>query len=360
LEISLGTRLAQDVKKDGKTLFKKDTILKQFEAKEIENAGIEEVEIFTPLTCKTRKGLCQKCYGLDMGRGEIIKMGEAVGIVAAQAIGEPGTQLTMRTFHSGGVAGVDITQGLPRVEELFERRMPKSQEPATIASFDGEVVEVVSLGNEKKISLLLNEGEKTKKGKTSVELPVGNKRVINVKVGDRVHKGQILTDGSADLEELFEYAGIERTQDYIAEEVTKVYELQGASISRKHMEVIIRQMFSRSQIVDAGDTRFTEGDVVPTDVVALENQKMREQSLAPAGVRRVVMGITNVALSTDSWISAASFQNTTRVLIKAAIRGASDKLNGLKENVTVGRLIPAGTGYDVVDEVSEEETSEAK
>jgi DNA-directed RNA polymerase subunit beta' len=351
-----GRVLAKDVVKDGKTFFKKGTLLKQFEAKEIENAGIEKVEIFTPLTCKTHKGLCQKCYGLDMGRGETVKMGEAVGIVAAQAIGEPGTQLTMRTFHSGGVAGVDITQGLPRVEELFERRMPKSQEPATIAPFSGEVVEVVSLGTDKKIVILLNEGEKTKKGKTSIDLPVGNKRVIAVKVGDRVEKGQMLTDGSADLEELFDYAGIERTQDYIAEEVTKVYELQGASISRKHMEVIIRQMFSRSQVVDTGDTRFSEGDIVPTDVIAQENRDMREKGLAPAGVRKVVMGITNVALSTDSWISAASFQNTTRVLIKAAIRGASDKLNGLKENVTVGRLIPAGTGYDVVDEVSEIET----
>jgi DNA-directed RNA polymerase subunit beta' len=351
-----GRVLAKDVVKDGKTFFKKGTLLKQFEAKEIENAGIEKVEIFTPLTCKTHKGLCQKCYGLDMGRGETVKMGEAVGIVAAQAIGEPGTQLTMRTFHSGGVAGVDITQGLPRVEELFERRMPKSQEPATIAPFSGEVVEVVSLGTDKKIVILLNEGEKTKKGKTSIDLPVGNKRVIAVKVGDRVEKGQMLTDGSADLEELFDYAGIERTQDYIAEEVTKVYELQGASISRKHMEVIIRQMFSRSQVVDTGDTRFSEGDIVPTDVIAQENAQMREKGLAPAGVRKVVMGITNVALSTDSWISAASFQNTTRVLIKAAIRGASDKLNGLKENVTVGRLIPAGTGYDVIEEVSEVET----
>jgi DNA-directed RNA polymerase subunit beta' len=354
-----GRVLAEDIKVDGKMLFKKGTLLRQFEAKEIENAGLEKVSIFTPLRCQTRKGICQKCYGLDMGRGKVVNLGEAVGIVAAQAIGEPGTQLTMRTFHSGGVAGVDITQGLPRVEELFERRMPKSQEPATVASFDGEVVEVVSQGNDKKIVLLLNEGEKTKKGKTSVELEVGPKRVIAVKVGDRVERGQILTDGSADLTELFQFAGLEKTQDYIAEEVTKVYELQGASISRKHMEVIIRQMFSRSEVVNSGDSRFTEGDVVPTDVIKLENEKVAVAGGAAAEYKPVVMGITNVALSTDSWISAASFQNTTRVLIKAAVRGAGDKLVGLKENVTVGRLIPAGTGYNVVEEVEEKESKKS-
>jgi DNA-directed RNA polymerase subunit beta' len=341
-----GRTLAKDVKDaEGKLLFKAGALLKQFEAKEIEKAGVEQVEIHSPLTCKTKKGICQKCYGLDMGRGEGVKLGEAVGIVAAQAIGEPGTQLTMRTFHSGGIAGVDITQGLPRVEELFERRMPKSQEPATISPVDGEVVEVISVGLDKKISVLLNEGEKTKKGKTSIELSVNPKRIINVKVGDRVEKGQMLTDGSADLTELFEYAGMDVTQSYIANEVTKVYEMQGASISRKHMEIIIRQMFSRSEVTKSGESRFTEGDVVPTEVLNRENAMMTEKGFEVAEAKPVIMGITNVALSTDSWISAASFQNTTRVLIRAAMRGAADKLVGLKENVTVGRLVPAGTGF---------------
>jgi DNA-directed RNA polymerase subunit beta' len=341
-----GRVLLEDVKdSSGKLLFAKGTLLRQFEAKEIEKSGVEKVAIRTPLTCKTNKGICQKCYGLDMGRGEMIGMGEAVGIVAAQAIGEPGTQLTMRTFHAGGVAGVDITQGLPRVEELFERRMPKSQEPATVSPFDGEVVEVVSVGKDKKVTILLDEGQKAKKNAKSVELSVNNKRVILVKVGDRVARGQMLTDGSADLQDLFAYAGIDVTQQYIAEEVTKVYELQGASISRKHMEIIIRQMFSRSEITDTKDSRFTDGDVVPTDVIVLENEQLIAEGKTPAEFKPVIMGITNVALSTDSWISAASFQNTTRVLIRSAVRGASDKLVGLKENVTVGRLIPAGTGF---------------
>ncbi len=346
-----GRVLAADVKdNDGKLLFKKGYLLRQYEAKEIEAAGVEKVFIRTPLACENKKGICQNCYGLDMGRGNLVKQGEAVGIVAAQAIGEPGTQLTMRTFHAGGVAGVDITQGLPRVEELFERRMPKSQEPATIAPHAGEIVEILIDGKDRTISLLLDEGEKTKKGKTSIALSVNPKRVILVKVGDRVAKGDLITDGSADLTELFEYAGIHKAQQYIAEEVTKVYEMQGASISRKHMEVIIRQMFSRSEVTSAGDTRFTEGDISPTHVIAVENEKMLSLGKAVAESRPVIMGITNVALSTDSWISAASFQNTTRVLIRAAMRGASDKLTGLKENVTVGRLIPAGTGYKDGDE----------
>jgi DNA-directed RNA polymerase subunit beta' len=275
----------------------------------------------------------------------MVKEGEAIGIVAAQAIGEPGTQLTMRTFHAGGVAGVDITQGLPRVEELFERRMPKSQEPATISPFNGEVAEISGTGKDKKITILLDEGQKAKKNATSVALAVNPKRLVLVKIGERVTKGQILTDGSADLQELFQHAGLETTQNYIVQEVTKVYEMQGASISRKHLEVIIRQMFSRSEVTEVGDSRFTEGDVVPTEVIEKENDMLLAKGLAPAVGASVVMGITNVALSTDSWLSAASFQNTTRVLIRSALRAASDKLVGLKENVTLGRLIPAGTGY---------------
>jgi DNA-directed RNA polymerase subunit beta' len=283
-----------------------------------------------------------------------------VGIIAAQAIGEPGTQLTMRTFHQGGVAGFDITQGLPRVVELFERRMPKSQDPAVISPNNGEVLEIVQEGRFKKVIILLDEGEKQKgknKGK-SIELEISPKRILVIKVGDKVSKGDTITDGSADLTELYEYAGIEKAQEYIAEEVTKVYELQGASISRKHLDIIIRQMFSRCEILDAGDTRFTEGDVVPTHIVLEENANISDKNLKPAEFRKSIMGISNVSLSTDSWISASSFQNTTRVLIRAAVRGAADKLEGLKENVTVGRLIPAGTGFKAFEDLAEEEIQE--
>jgi DNA-directed RNA polymerase subunit beta' len=355
-----GRVIAEDVKdKEGKVLFKKGSLLKQFEAKEIANAGVEKVKIYTPLLCQALRGLCQKCYGIDMGRGELIKLGEAVGIIAAQAIGEPGTQLTMRTFHQGGVAGFDITQGLPRVVELFERRMPKTQDPAIISPINGEILEIAQDGRFKKIIILADEGEKLKGKSKTAELEVSPKRIPIVKVGDKVVKGQIISDGSADLEELYELAGIEKAQEYIAEEVTKVYEMQGASISRKHLDIIIRQMFSRCEVLDAGDTRFTEGDVVPTHVVLEENAMISDKGLKPAEFKKAIMGISNVSLSTDSWISSSSFQNTTRVLIRASVRGAADKLEGLKENVTVGRLIPAGTGFGVIeDEIFEEEVSE--
>jgi DNA-directed RNA polymerase subunit beta' len=356
-----GRVIAEDViDSSGKTIFKQGYMLKQFEAKDIEKAGVEKVKIYTPLLCQALRGLCQKCYGIDMGRGELIALGEAVGIIAAQAIGEPGTQLTMRTFHQGGVAGFDITQGLPRVVELFERRMPKSQDPAVISPNNGEVLEISQEGRFKKVIILLDEGEKQKgkkQGKT-IELEISPKRILLIKVGDKVAKGEVVTDGSADLTELYEYAGIEKTQEYIAEEVTKVYEMQGASISRKHLDIIIRQMFSRCEILDAGDTRFTEADVVPVHIALEENAKMGDQNLKPAEFRKSIMGISNVSLSTDSWISSSSFQNTTRVLIRAAVRGAADKLEGLKENVTVGRLIPAGTGFKAFEDNVEEEVGE--
>jgi DNA-directed RNA polymerase subunit beta' len=357
-----GRVLAEDVlDASGKIMFKKGHLLRQFEAKEIEKSGVEKVKIYSPLLCQALRGLCQKCYGLDMGRGEIVKQGEAVGIIAAQAIGEPGTQLTMRTFHQGGVAGFDITQGLPRVVELFERRMPKTQDPAIISPINGEILEIAQDGRFKKIIILANEGEKLKGKAKTVELEVSPKRIPVIKVGDKVVKGQMISDGSADLTELYDLAGIEKTQDYIAEEVTKVYEMQGASISRKHLDIIIRQMFSRCEIVDAGDTRFTEGDLVPIHVVLEENANISDQGLKAAEFKKAIMGISNVSLSTDSWISASSFQNTTRVLIRAAVRGAADKMEGLKENVTVGRLIPAGTGFKAFEnEEIEEDLLEEK
>jgi DNA-directed RNA polymerase subunit beta' len=351
-----GRILADDVvDATGKTIAAKGDLLKQFEAKEIEKAGIKSVSIRTPLTCKAERGLCQKCYGLDMGRGTLVRMGEAVGIVAAQAIGEPGTQLTMRTFHSGGVAEVDITQGLPRVTELFEKRMPKTQIPATLSPFDGEILDIMagtddSAGKKnnigsKIITLILDEHENAKGGAKSVQLEVNSKRVIIIKKGDRVKRGDLLTDGSADIEELFEIAGAEKAQDYIAHEVTKVYELQGASISRKHLDIIIKQMFSRVEITEGGDTRYSAGDIIPDYTIVKENKKIKGKDGKEAKFKLIVQGITQASLTTESWLSAASFQNTTKILIKAATRGQTDELVGLKENVMAGRLVPVGTGF---------------
>ncbi len=339
-----GRIIAEDIVVDGKVIFKKNHLINKDDSIVVENAGVEEVRVYSPLTCQSLHGMCQKCYGLDMGRNKQVDLGEAVGIVAAQAIGEPGTQLTMRTFHAGGVAGTDITQGLPRVEEIFERRMPKN--PAIIAQDAGEIIGIREEGKEKIIVMILDEPEVAKgnkKGKQN-EYTVPFRRQLIVKVGDKIKKGQMMTDGSADIEELFTHAGKEVTEEYIVSEINKVYELQGAAISRKHVEVIIKQMFGRVKIVNPGDSRFTQSDVVEVSNFRAENARVKARGGVEAKGRNLVLGITDVALSTDSWLSSASFQNTTRVLITAATRGQMDELRGLKENVIIGRLIPAGTG----------------
>jgi DNA-directed RNA polymerase subunit beta' len=254
----------------------------------------------------------------------------------------------MRTFHTGGTAqvGGDITQGLPRVEEVFEKRSPKN--PAIVVHTDGEISEIKDTGKEKVITILPDLAEKPKtksKKKDNNEYSVSYNRIILVKVGDKVKKGDIITDGSADIDEIFKYGGRERAQDYIISEVSKLYELQGESVSRKHMEVIVRQMFSRRIIKDAGSTGFSFGDVVENGVFARENARTKEAGGDEAKGESVVMGITEVSLSRKSFLSAASFQHTTRVLINAAVRGNEDYLSGLMENVILGRLIPAGTGF---------------
>lgn len=367
-----GRILAKDVVVDGKVVYAKGTLLKQFEAKEIEKSGIKEVAIYTPLTCKSERGICQKCYGLDMGRGHLVRLGEAVGIVAAQAVGEPGTQLTMRTFHSGGVAGFDITQGLPRVIELLETRMPKTQVPASISPFDGEVLDITQSTEGKHlgqvVTIILDENARSHmteaelapgKGRKAkdhtaktVQVEIGNKRILLVKKGDRVKRGEIITDGSADIDELFHIAGPEAAQEYVALEVTKVYELQGASISRKHLDIIVKQMFNRVSIVEGGDSKFSTGDVIPVYTARKENRRVKENGGVEAKYVQIVQGITQSSLTTESWLSAASFQNTTKILIKAATRGQMDDLIGLKENVIAGRLVPVGTGYNPIMENS--------
>lgn len=336
-----GRILAKDITlADGTTLFKKGHLISKDDSTLVEQKGITEVFVRTPMTCKTVYGICRACYGLDLGRGHMIEKGEAVGIVAAQAIGEPGTQLTLRTFHAGGVAGVDITAGLPRVEEIFECRTIKN--PAIVNKYAGTVSEIKVDGAEKTIVVLSSESTAKKE---SVEYVVNPRRVAIVKVGQEVVGGELLTDGSANIEEVYEYGDREMAEDYIIREISKVYELQGASIARKHLEIIVRQMFSRRKIKDAGDTAFSIGDVVEVTDLIEENAKMREMSLREAKADLIILGITQTALFAKSWISAASFQNTNRVLINNAIKGGTDTLRGLKENVTVGRLIPAGTGF---------------
>ncbi|MDO8482902.1 MAG: DNA-directed RNA polymerase subunit beta' [bacterium] len=346
-----GRNLAAEVlAKDGSVLFKKGHLLSKMDAAKIQDEGTLEARVRSPLTCKSIYGVCAACYGVDLGKYELVGIGEAVGTVAAQAIGEPGTQLTMRTFHAGGTASVggDITQGLPRVEELFEKRSPKN--PAIVSRTDGVVSDIKDLGKEKVIIVIPDVPEKsktkTKKLKSEIEYTLSYNRMPLVKVGSLVKRGDIITDGSADIDELFEHAGHEKTQDYIITEVTKPYELQGETVSRKHIEVIVRQMFSRRKILDAGGTAFSTGDITDLSQLTQENKKAKDAGLDEAKVENMVMGISEVSLSRKSFLSAASFQHTTRVLINAAIRGNEDKLVGLMENVIIGRLIPAGTGLE--------------
>jgi DNA-directed RNA polymerase subunit beta' len=341
-----GRIIADDlIDADGKVLFKKGHLLSKKDAQAVEDAGIAEVKVRSPLACKTVRGVCSKCYGLDLGRNKLVGLGEAVGTIAAQAIGEPGTQLTMRTFHAGGAAsaGGDITMGLPRVEEVFEKRRPKI--PAVVATVDGIVTEVKDMGKEKVIRVIPELEDRGKKA-SEVEYIFSYRRSVLAKVGDRVKKGDLLTDGSADIDEVFQYGGEERAKDYVITEVGKIYELQGETVSRKHIELIVKQMFSRRRVVEAGDTNLTEGMVVDDIQLSEENALAKNTGGEPAKVEKIVMGITETSLSRKSFLSAASFQHTTRVLIANAVRGASDDLSGLMENVIIGRLVPAGSGYE--------------
>jgi DNA-directed RNA polymerase beta' subunit len=346
-----GRYLAQDLEIDGKVEFKKGHFLTHLDAKKIEDAGVPGAYVRSPVACRSAHGICAACYGADLGTMKPVALGEAVGTVAAQAIGEPGTQLTMNIKHAGGAASAagDVTQGLPRVEEIFERRSPRN--PAVVASVSGEVAEIKNDGKEK-ILIVTPDIEhmpaKTAKGKAkkdTIEYAMHPRRVPNVKVGDKVTKGQIITDGSADLTELFKFAGKEATQEYIIKEVLKIYELQGANISTKHLEVIIRQMFSRVKITATGATEFSNGDVASEVELDVINDQMKKAGTEGAKGEGLIMGIQEVSLSRASFLSAASFQNTTRMLIRASIYGSVDHLQGLKENVIIGRLIPAGTGF---------------
>lgn len=342
-----GRILAEDaLDTKGNVIFKKGHLLSRRDAIAVEATTCDSVTVRSPMTCNTLRGVCQKCYGIDLTKNELVDIGEAVGTVAAQAIGEPGTQLTMNTKHAGGAASVggDVTQGLPRVEEVFEKRQPKI--PAIVNKYDGVVIGIRTEGREKVIVVSPDmTAEGAPKKTDNIEYPVHYRRTVVVSKGDSIISGQLLTDGSAHLPELFKFGGREVTQDYIISEVNKIYELQGVTISRKHIELIVKQMMSRVKITTRGESRFTIGEVVEEWVVAEENAKLKEEGKEIAKGDRLIMGITETSLSRKSFLSAASFQNTTRVLIKAAVAGSSDNLAGLMENVIIGKLIPAGTGF---------------
>ena len=293
------------------------------------------VKIRTILTCKSHIGVCAKCYGANMATGEPVQVGEAVGIIAAQSIGEPGTQLTMRTFHTGGVAGDDITQGLPRVEELFEARKPKGL--AIIAEFGG----TVSIRDTKKKREVVVTNKETGDSKAYL-IPYGSR--IKVLEGQELEAGDELTEGSVNPHDILAIKGVRDVQDYMLREVQRVYRLQGVEINDKHIEVIVRQMLKKVRIENNGDSDFLPGVMV--DALDFEDavEKLTREGKEPPEGKQVMLGITKAALATNSFLSAASFQETTKVLTDAAIKGKIDPLVGLKENVIIGKLIPAGTG----------------
>jgi len=397
--------------KTKKVIVKKGELITSALASQIEKSDIQEVRVRSVLSCQLRKGVCQKCYGYDLAYNKLVKLGTSVGIIAAQSIGEPGTQLTMRTFHTGGVAGVDITQGLPRVEEIFEARTPKKKAlisdvegtvsieeiPRVIQSPSGKIItktafaekiikicyisrgkEVYHFSDKKKIklrvkdsqhilagtTLFINERKQRVKNKQSGIVHLTDKKleiiseqekikeymvpagtVLYVKDGDYVYPGDQLTEGCLDLSQLYSLKGKSAVQQYILNEIQKIYVSQGQRLNDKHIEIIIRQMFSRVYVKDAGDTDLLEGEIIEKADFIEANEKLKA-SQKKAIAEEVLLGISRVALTTGSFLSAASFQETARVLINAALTVRPDKLEGLKENVIIGRLIPAGTGFE--------------
>ncbi|WP_099364814.1 DNA-directed RNA polymerase subunit beta' [Fredinandcohnia onubensis] len=306
-------------------------------AKIIVDAGVEEVTIRSAFTCNTRHGVCKKCYGRNLATGSEVEVGEAVGIIAAQSIGEPGTQLTMRTFHTGGVAGDDITQGLPRIQELFEARNPKGQ--AVITEINGVVTAVNEIKDRQQEVVIQGDVESR-----SYTAPYGAR--LKVAEGQQVESGQVLTEGSVDPKELLKVTNTTAVQEYLLKEVQKVYRMQGVEIGDKHVEVMVRQMLRKVRVTDAGETDVLPGSLLDIHQFTDANTKVLLEGKAPATGRPVLLGITKASLETDSFLSAASFQETTRVLTDAAIKGKRDELLGLKENVIIGKLVPAGTGMN--------------
>lgn len=340
----LGRVLLSTIKDEkGKMVARKGELIGQEKAEVINKINPEEIIVRSPIKCKAAEGICQKCFGYDLSTNKIVNIGEAIGIVTAQAIGEPGTQLTMRTFHTGGVAGgADITQGLPRVEEIFEVRSPKGK--AVISDVNGTVDKIEHEGDQRKVTITVNEPNKDdkKENTKSFLVPVGT--ALYVEKGDLISKGTQFNEGHLDLKELFSVSGQEAVERYVVKEIVSIYTNQGASINEKYIEVIARQMFSRVRIKTPGDTKLLPGDIVEKGTIIAANKELKK-SQAPATYQQLLLGITKVSLTTESFLSAASFQETARSLINAAVSGKEDTLKGLKENVIIGRLIPAGTGF---------------
>jgi DNA-directed RNA polymerase subunit beta' len=319
---------------------------------ELVSAGIEVVKVRSVLSCDAKTGTCAKCYGRSLATGKLVDIGEAVGIIAAQSIGEPGTQLTMRTFHTGGVASAeDITQGLPRVQEIFEARMPKGRTP--IAETAGRV-EIEETDKSRKVLITPDDGSEVQ------EYPVSKRSRLLVADGDRVEVGQKLIVGTEDPHDVLRILGVRTAQEHLVQEVQAVYRSQGVSIHDKHIEIIVRQMLRRITVIESGDTNMLPSDLVDRVLFENENRRVVSEGGKPASGRPVLMGITKASLATESWLSAASFQETTRVLTDAAIHGRSDSLRGLKENVIIGKLIPAGTGLERYRNIRVEPTEEAR
>ncbi len=338
----------EEIKVEDKSIVKAGEVIDREAAELINKSKLDILKIRSPITCKSLYGVCSQCYGYDLGSNKPIKKGEAVGVVAAQSISEPGTQLTMRTFHIGGIAGTDITHGLPRVEEIFEARIPKGK--AFMAEGDG-VVESIEEKGLLKVVRIKADAEEDKKTKSSArkkekifEFPMPRQNDVYFKIGDRVRKGDQICEGRLDIKELFRLQGTRSVERYIVNEVQKIYSSEGAPINDKHIEVVIRQMFSRVKIKDAGDADFVVGDIVEKSKFMQANRDVKKLNGEPAKAQQLIMGITKVALSTESFLSAASFIETAKVLINAAVEGKVDVLRGLKENVIIGRLIPVGTG----------------
>jgi len=337
---------AEGPERSRRIFVKKGEIINWQAAKAIqEEEGIERVAVASPLSCKSNQGVCQKCYGWDLGRNNLVKLGEAVGIVAAQAIGEPGTQLTLRTHHLGGIVGAgDITQGLPRIEEIFESRAPKGE--AIMSLTEGKIVDI----NEETRIITIKPTEVKKDGKKvskkeTMEYKIPGRIAIMVEKGQDVKENQPLCEGSLDLKKLYKSAGVEATQRYILQEVQKIYSSQGVDIHDKHIEVIIQKMFSRIRIKDEGGSDWIRGEVVEQVVFNEEVERLKKIKKTPPTGVQILLGISEVSLNSESFLSAASFQQTSRVLIKASLEGKEDKLRGLKENVIIGKLIPVGTGF---------------
>ncbi len=330
---------------------------------------IKSIKVRSPISCKSIWGICAKCYGLDLAYNKPVEVGVPVGVIAAQSIGEPGTQLTLRTFHSGGVAGKDITHGLPRIEELFEVTSPKYK--ATISGVDGEVVGIEESDKEIVVSIKPDKKEgksdsdkkadkkKTTKSKKKdinlITYSLASNADVLVKKGDKVFAGDPITEGSIDLKELMKFAGRERVEKYIMDEIQKIYISEGVPINNKHLEIILRQMFSKVKIKESGDSQFLPGDVISRSKLIEENRILKKEGKQIAKANVLLLGITRSALASDSFLSAASFQETTRVMVTAATEGKLDNLRGMKENVIIGRLIPAGTGFRKIETVRDDD-----